>query len=265
MSCSKFSYKVLHSVSHRTVVCREELVSLANIQSSLSPIVQSSPEMNLKTGSMVLLIILFCEFQHCVALGSTLEYVINKITEIFSSDEEHIKDLTAAEEVIRGLTFDQFKETYSSNVMGEITLSDFPEFVQDMSMHFAIPDDIKYILMKGRYAAENLEHLQEFSFQKGQPGTFVYGRVATVRHGKKIDIAYTIYDLQYKLPPAVIEHSRKQTFLWFVTKTNQVWRETKERNLSLKESDYMAAYFLQKAIDGFKRQYPKKRKMTDEL
>ena len=53
----------------------------------------------------------------------------------------------------------------------------------------------------------------------------------------------------------MIEHNKKKKFLGFTTGT-KVWREIKERNLSEKEADYMQAYFMRKAIQGFKREYP---------
>ena len=180
--------------------------------------------------------------------------VITNLVKLFSSDEERVKDLTAAEEVVRGLTFDLFNEKISCKVLKGINIEDYRNVVDRFATRFSIPSDIQDSLLDGLYADENFEIIIDFKFEKGKTGGFTYGRVATVRNQGKIDMAYSVYHLEFKLSPSEIEHVKKKKFLGF-TIGKKVWREYRERNLSIREKDEMQTYFMQKAISGFKEQY----------
>jgi hypothetical protein len=172
----------------------------------------------------------------------------------FSKDEERTKDLTAADELVRGLTFDMFDEQISCRVGRGILLTDYRTVIENVARRFSIPDDIKDSLFDGEYHENMAEIVQNFKFEKGKKGNFVYGRVATIKHGDKIDMAYSIYTLDFKLSPTVIEHRKKTNFLWFTT-GEKVWHETKERNMSSKEKDNLQEHLMIKAISKFRAEY----------
>ena len=185
---------------------------------------------------------------------STGVNVAQALVKLFSGDEETLKDITAAEELVRGLTFDVFNEKVSCKVMKGIALSEFVRVVESFAARFAIPDEIKSGLLDGQYAEENYEIVIDFKFSKGELGGFTYGRIATIKHGEKIDMAYSVYFLEFKLSPRVIEHTKKKKFCGFTT-GKKVWRESHERNLSIKDRDELQSYFKKKAIEGFKQEY----------
>ena len=189
-----------------------------------------------------------------ISTGTKVINVAKALVKLFSKDEETIKDLTAADEVVRGLTFDLFNEKVSCKVMKGILLQDYKTVVDRFVQRYSIPKDVESSLLDGELAEENFEVIVNFKFAKGETGGFTYGRVATVKHDGKIDMAYSVYFLEFKLSPRVIEHKKKKKFLGFTIGT-KVWRETQERNLSVKDRDYMQSYFMKKAIEGFREQY----------
>ena len=181
--------------------------------------------------------------------------VVSTLVKSFSSDEETTKDLTAAEEVMRGLTFDKFNEKMSCKVLKGIKLGDFKTVIERIAKRLELPDDTKESILDGEYAEVNFEVVIDFKFSKGQDSSFTYGRIATIKRlGDVIDVAYSVYLLGFKLSPKIIEHEKKRKFLWFTT-GKKIWRESIERNLSQREQEYMRTYFLRKAIDGFRKEY----------
>lgn len=190
----------------------------------------------------------------------------------FSRDKVTSKDLTAAEESVRGLTFDVFNEKTSCRVMTGIRLADFEPLVNSIAERMGFPDDVRKAILESKFAEVNNEVIYDFRFTKGETGRFTYGRIATLKpDDATINLAYSVYNLEFKLSPQVIEHTKRKKFLGFTT-GKKVWRETRERNLSAKEQDWLRIYFLNKAVKGFKEEYAylleesaKKHHVTDEL
>ena len=207
----------------------------------------------------------------CLVIADGLAYqaassvVAKVLVSAFSRDEETTKDLTAAEETVRGLTFDEFNEMVDCKVMTGIKLDDFNTVVNSITNRLGIPDKIRRSILENKYADVTHQVVIDFKFKIGETGAFTYGRIATYKpDDRTINLAYSVYQLGFKLSPRVIEHKKKKKFLGFTTGT-KVWREIKERNLSEKEADYMQAYFMRKAIQGFKREYSRLLAEKDEL
>lgn len=173
---------------------------------------------------------------------------------LFNNDIERTKDLTAVDELVRGLTFDQYEEKVSCRVANGILLKDYPTIVDNFARRFSIPEDTKISLFEGTMMKDLVENVRNFKFEKGKTGSYVYGRVATIKRGNKIDIAYSVYTLEFKFSQTVLEHRQKTKFLWFTT-GEKVWHERKERNLDLKEKDAIENAFMMKAIAKFRAEY----------
>ena len=188
----------------------------------------------------------------------------------FSRDTITSRDLTAAEESVRGLTFDVFNEKTSCKVMIGIELDDFETLINSIARRLGIPDKIRQAILESRFQEVNNEVTVDFRFTKGETGSFTYGRIATVKpDDATINLAYSIYHLEFKLSPQVTEHTKKKKFLGFTT-GKKVWRETRERNLSTKEQDWLRIYFMNKAVKVFKEEYAgllegSSHHVTDEL
>ena len=185
--------------------------------------------------------------------------VARALVDTFATDEESTKDLTAAEETIRGLTFNKFNERVSCKVMRGVELANFEIVIDGIAMRLELPAKVKNSILEGKYAQDNHEVIIDFKFSTGEDGSFTYGRIATVKRSDGattvMDVAYSVYNLVFKLSPTVIEHEKKQKFLGF-TLGKEVWQEKVDRNtISQQRQEHMRIYFLFKAIQGFRREY----------
>lgn len=193
-------------------------------------------------------------------LSALVPGVATKFVEILSSDEEMIQDLSAAEEAVKGLPFDLFKEDVDCRVIQGIPDKNFEKMLDRFIARSSLPEDIgsklKDSLLDILLIEKDIKEIvQRFQFEKGKTGSFVYGRVAVVRRGGFIDMAHSMYQLEFKLSPRVIEHKKKKKFLGFITYGTKTWRETQERELPTKDLKEFEAYFKNKAIAGFKKEY----------
>ena len=192
------------------------------------------------------------------------------LVSVLSKDKVTSRDLTAAEESVRGLTFDVFNEKTSCKVMIGIELDDFETLINSIARRLGIPDNVRQSILENKLAKVNEEVTVDFRFTKGETGSFTYGRIATVKPDRAtINLAYSVYHLEFKLSPQVMEYTKKKKFLGFTT-GKKVWRETRERNLSAKEQDWLRLYFMNKAVKGFKEEYAgllegSSHHVTDEL
>ena len=181
--------------------------------------------------------------------------VVDALAGLLRNDEETTKDLTAADELFRGLTFDLLDEKISCRVARGILLKDFPTVIENFAERFGIPADVKHSLLDAQYSDNMAEWVRNFKFEKGKTGSYVYGRIASTKDGDKIDLAYTVFTLDFKISGKVIEHRHKEKLLWF-TIGESVWYDTEERNLGSEEKDKLQDYFMMKAITEFRSQYP---------
>jgi hypothetical protein len=75
-----------------------------------------------------------------------------------------------------------------------------------------IPSYVKesLLVLDAQYATYFTGFVQNFKFEKGNTDDFVCERFATIKHGDKIDIAYLVYTVDFKLSPIVTEYVKKR-------------------------------------------------------
>ena len=167
-------------------------------------------------------------------------------------------NLTAAEEYVRSLKFDVLNEIIVCDLMTGTTLADFETVVNSIAgllSPIGFPDEVYQGILEGEFAEANKELIWDFRYSKGEAGHFTYGRFATMKpDDATINLAYSVYRLEFKLSPQVIKDTRKNEFLGFTNGT-EVWRETRDKNLSANEHHRLRIYFLNKALKSFKEEY----------
>lgn len=190
---------------------------------------------------------------------AAMTHVAMVLVSAFSRDIA-TSNLTAAEEYVRGLKFDVFNEIIFCDLITGIRLADFETVVNSISgllSPIGFPDHVHQAILDSKHAEVNDEEICDFSFPKGEAGHFTYGRFATVKpNGATINLAYSVYHLEFKLSPQVIEDTRKNEFLGFTTGM-KVWRETRDKNAngSANGSDWLRIYFLNKTVKSFTKEY----------
>ena len=205
-------------------------------------------------------ITLVSSYLFCIANGQSVSML-----RLISQDEEQSPEsLTAAAKLVQGITFDIFNDKISCEEQREILLTDFSTVIENFARHFSIPADVKNSLLAGQYHDEMAKFVQTFKFENGETGRFVYGKVATIKQGNKIDMAYSVYTLDFKLASTVRRHKWNHNHRNKHSHRNKHkkkhWRcgcKNKQRNLSAKEKDHLDNYFTILAISKLRSAYHK--------
>ena len=184
----------------------------------------------------------------------------------FTSSYVEQTSVTAAEELVNGLTFDRYNEKIYCQILTKIKETDFETVVNRISSRYQIPDEIQGAIMDGQYSGDaNQAVVREFKFQKGGPGKVLYGRtVSFKREDSTIDLAYVFFYLDFKLSPSKIEERHRKQFL-FITYGEHTLVRFEERNLSEKDKEHISDVYRAKALEGFKQEYPELESVRDEL
>lgn len=182
---------------------------------------------------------------------------VRNLVRVYASDEEHMLGLLEGDSVLKSLKFDKFDEETTCKILKEIQLEYFDNVVDDFVKLFELEESVKSRLIDGKYANENIYSFRSERRVKKE-GSFLFGRVSTVRHGKKIDMTYSVYQLEFKLHPPekkAKNRDKRRKFLGFTLPERKIWRESHEKGISDRDERDMYAYFVQKAIYGFKEKY----------
>lgn len=210
--------------------------------------------------AMLLLLVLLAIFKSArVSTGSlsTAQSPAKILLESFTSEEITETDLTAAEELGRCFTFDKYNEEFLTQVSERIKLTDFATLVCRIATRNRIPAKIKDGILVGQYCGVNERWIREFKFQKGETGSFVYCRTATIkREDSTIDLAFVLFHLEFKLSPRSIEERHRDAILGLIPFGSHTVVRFEERNLSEKEQELITIFFRAKALKGLKHEYP---------
>ena len=185
----------------------------------------------------------------------------------FTSSHVEQTSVTTAEELVRGLTFDRYNEKIYCQILTKIKETDFETVVSRISSRYQIPDEIQGTIMDGQYSGDaNQAVVREFKFEKGGPGKVLYGRtVSYKREDSTIDLAYVFFYLDFKLSPRKLEERHRKLFLSFIPYGSHNVVRFEERNLSEKEKEDIFGFYRDKALQGFKQEYPELENGRDEL
>ena len=213
--------------------------------------------MTVKTTMLMSLFLLTFLVRQNAASLSTAFSVGKILLESFTSEDTQETDLTAAEELVRGLTFDKYKEGIYCKILTKIKEENFEKVVNRITARYQIPADIRDSLLDVLDGEVNQDVIREFKFDKGSLGSVLYGRVVSIkREDSTIDLAYAIFSLEFKLSPKKIEERRRKKFLGLITYGSRTVVRFEERNLSVKEKEQIFDFYRTKALKGFKKEYP---------
>ena len=215
-------------------------------------------KMTVKTAVLLFLVLLNVSMAKSSTDSWRAAVTVGKIfLESFTSADVKETDLTAAEELVRGLTFDKYDEKISCKILTKIKERDFETVVSRIATRHQIPANIQESILDGQYGNVNKEVVREFKFEKGSPGRVLYGRTVSIkREDSTIDLAYAFFYLEFKLSPSkIMEHHRDKFLGIFAYAFNTVVR-FEERNLSEKEMERIFDFYRAKALKGFNKEYP---------
>lgn len=167
---------------------------------------------------------------------STAPSFAKTLLESFTSEDIEETNVTAAEEMVRGLIFDKYNEEILTQEHKKIKLTDFPDFVSRIATRHQILAEIQEEILDGLYMEVNILWIREVKIQKRQTGSFLYSRTATVkRENSTIDFAFVLFHLEIKLSSRRIEERRRKGVLGITYGSHLRFEE---RYLSEKEKEY---------------------------
>ena len=159
--------------------------------------------MFVKVGVLVLLFLLNLLMNQAAASWGTTALSVSKILlDSFTSEDIKETDLTAAEELVQGLSFDKYNEQISCKILTKIKLEDFETLVSLIVTRYEIPTDIKERILDGQYAEVNQEVFKNLNSRKVPLGVFfMAGSPPTLKYeDSTIDLAYVFFswNLNYR-------------------------------------------------------------------
>jgi len=129
--------------------------------------------MFVKVGVLVLLFLLNLLMNQAAASWGTTALSVGKfLLDSFTSEDIKETDLTAAEELVRGFTFDKYNEQISCKILTKIKLEDFETLVSLIVTRYEIPADIKERILDEQYAEVNQEVFKNLNSRKVPLGVF---------------------------------------------------------------------------------------------
>ena len=180
--------------------------------------------------------------------------VAKELLESFSVEPVKAADIKAAEELITSIDFDLYEETNHCQILTGVEIRNLPTIVNGLAMRFELSEEVTESILDSEYANHNDKVVREFRFQLGDAGHMRYGRVAAIKRGEVIDLAYSFYTIDFKFSAKRIEETKNEKiFLWNVSNVN-VTKE--ERNITTQEKNLLLGLLRHKALEAFKQEYP---------
>lgn len=158
---------------------------------------------------------------------------------------------------IQSLLGNTFNENVSCKVYRKIEEAKFSEVVENVSRRFKLSAEKKKSILDidGNLCGDMHETITHFGCDAAKKTeSFIFGRIATVKHEGKIDMAYSFYTLEFKLPSTIQKRLVQKTFLFFFTYGMEE-EHKKERHLDCNERERIAEYITAKAMKKFRDQY----------
>ena len=98
--------------------------------------------------------------------------VAKVMVKVLSSSEETARNVTEAEETVRGLTFDLFREKTLCKLLQGNRLEDYESLVNGLAKRLNLPEQVSAGMLENKYLDVGHESVIDFKFEKGTPGFF---------------------------------------------------------------------------------------------
>ena len=171
----------------------------------------------------------------------------------FTQETTEVKgNVAKAESMIKSLKFASY---------GENNLCDLKEGIPD-SVYDATIDEIadltrmplklkKTIKRASNFAGGNVLAVNKLEF-KADDGSLVFGRVAVIRRGKVLDMAYSLHSVEYEL---ISKHDKAENLEQFTesldNENDDKAKGNSKKGISMELRNDFMAFFHKQAIDGF--------------
>ena len=180
----------------------------------------------------------------------------------YDKDEISVKgNAIKAEDAIKSLRFSSYEENNLCDLKEGIPRDEFDATVEEIAELTNMPIQMKKTIKRARnFTRGNILAVNRLQF-KAKDGNMVFGRIAVLRNGDTIDIAYSLHSVKYELKKKQSKPELAGNFTKFsetLNKANDVDNEGGEDEdddsnaaISVELREDFLAFFHKQAIEGF--------------
>ena len=120
----------------------------------------------------------------------------------YSNGEVQIQgDPKKGETVIKSLKFSGYDENNLCDLMEGIPPEEYDVTVDEIAELTNMPEKLKKVIKRAKnFSGGKVQAVRRLQF-KTEDGNLVFGRVAVIRRGKLLDMAYSLHSVAYELAP----------------------------------------------------------------
>ena len=171
----------------------------------------------------------------------------------FTNGEVEVKgDERKAEMIIKTLKFASYNENNLCDLKEGIPPEEYDVTVDEIADLTSMPENLKKTIKRAKnFTSGNVLAVNKLQF-KAADGNLVFGRVAVIRRGKVLDMAYSLHSVEYELMPKQRQPDNADKLEQF---SGSLYHEEGEPNdfegVSIGLRDDFLAFFHRQAIKGF--------------
>ena len=171
----------------------------------------------------------------------------------FTKETAEVKgNVAKAESIINSLTFASYDENNLCDLKEGIPENEYDVTVDEIADLTGMPGKLKKTIKRARnFTGGNILAVNKLGF-KADDGSLVFGRVAVIRRGKVLDMAYSLHSVEYELISKQGNAENLKQFSESLDNENDdEAKGNPKKGISMDlRSDFMA-FFHKQAIDGF--------------
>ena len=173
----------------------------------------------------------------------------------FTQDTMEVKgDEQKGEQIIRALKFAKYDESNLCDLKEGIPPSQYDVTVDEIADLTNMPEKLKNTIKRAKnFAGGNVLAVNRLQFKPAE-GNMVFGRVAVIRRGKVLDMAYSLHSVEYELKPKQpkpVQADQVHLFFGSLNQGESVNGKTGFDGISIELREDFLAFFHKQAIKGF--------------
>lgn len=160
-----------------------------------------------------------------------------------------------AEVIIKSLRFTHYDENNLCDLKEGIPPDEYDVTVDEIADLTNMPEKLKKTIKRARnFTGGNILAVNRLQF-KAEDGSLVFGRVAVIRRGKVLDMAYSLHSVEYELVPKQQHNGNAEKLEQFSGSLGQgdgnQAKENVFNGISVELREDFLAFFHKQAIEGF--------------
>ena len=162
-------------------------------------------------------------------------------------------DPKKGETVIKSLKFSSYDENNLCDLMEGIPSKEYDETVDEIAELTNMPEKLKKVIKRAKNFSEGkMQAVRRLQF-KTEDGNLVFGRVAVLRRGKLLDMAYSLHSVAYEVAPRQRKSENAQKLEEFFKSLdgNDEGGRKEFQEITVELRDDFLAFFHKQAIEGF--------------